>query len=640
MSRIETFHNTTFAKAALSILLALALVASGVVCSKAYAEEGSADEQGSTEAETTKSSTSAETSSKSDSSASGKEEVVYGTLSTDGKVKNIYVVNEFNLKQKGTVSDYGFYSSLTNLTSTEKISYDGEKVSVAAEKGEFFYEGVLESSDLPWDFTLEYRLDDKRVTAEELAGKSGALEISLTSMKNDAVDTTFYDNYLLQITFALDSERCADIKAADATIANSGKSKTVVYTVLPGSNADCHISTTVTDFEMSGVTIAGMPYSSSIEAPDTDEMLDDMSTLSDAISELNSGVGELASGTSTLSEGTGKLVDGSATFKEGLDTLKENAPSITQGSGKIKEALATLSDSLNSDDADSSIDLSGLMTLSEALTTTSNGLITLGDELVLLRDGYKAAYDALDSAIAGIPTDEVDWTTLYAGVSDPAATAELAKLQSYYVAGQTVRGTYYGGAQDAFIGVSTAFNSLTDETSQASIYGMAQALATMSSELKTALEAMDTSQLEKLAQGIKELSEQYGTFHDGLVKYTDGVSSAATGYATMHEGLVELKTGTQDLNGGVQELYQGTSELDEAMQSLPEEMQKQIDELMEDYLPSDFEVVSFVSSKNKAVDLVQFVILTDAIEVPEEEVEAVEEEAVPSILDQFFKLFS
>ena len=48
-----------------------------------------------------------------------KEEVVYVNLNTDGSVKEINVVNIFDLDKDGQIVDYGRYESLRNMTTTD-----------------------------------------------------------------------------------------------------------------------------------------------------------------------------------------------------------------------------------------------------------------------------------------------------------------------------------------------------------------------------------------------------------------------------------------------------------------------------------------------------------------------------------------
>ena len=100
-----------------------------------------------------------------------KEEVVYVNLNTDGSVKEINVVNIFDLDKDGQIVDYGRYESLRNMTTTDKIEYSGDKVTVDAKAGKLYYEGKLSQNVMPWDLSLHYYLDGKEYPAEEIAGE-------------------------------------------------------------------------------------------------------------------------------------------------------------------------------------------------------------------------------------------------------------------------------------------------------------------------------------------------------------------------------------------------------------------------------------------------------------------------------------
>lgn len=627
-----TKDGFTPAKTMISICLAFVLMFASVIGSFAFADEQDKEPEPTTT-----------TSDKSDSKediAEGKEEVVYATLSSAGNVDGIYVVNQFQLDSDQTITDYGAYSSVSNLTSTEEITQNGETVIVPAKKGDFYYEGILDSTDLPWDFSFTYKIDGKTIAPEELVGKSGKLEIELAIKQNKAIDSTFYDNYMLQITFALNGEKASNIEAEGATIANSGTNKTIVYTVMPGNDAAFSIAADVIDFEMGSTTIAGMPYSVSIEVPDTDGMLDEMDPLVSAISELNEGVGQLASGTLTFSNGADQLVGGSSTYQNGMNTLSTNAALITSGSAQIKSALNEIATGI---DNMGSLDFSKFSQLPAALNMLAGGLTRTADTLAAVNSSYATAYGTLDASMSALSQQSLSFTNLQTVVTDSGdsnAQAELDAVTAYYGQVQGVCNTYYASVQVPMQTTLGTLSALTDQTSQNSIYAMAASLTVMASEIQAALDDMDIDRLEQLFTGLKTLSANYDTFHEGLVAYNDGVASAAGGYSSLNSGIISLSSGARELSQGTQELYVGTTQLNEGMATLPEEMQKQIDEMMSEYTGADFDPISFVSPKNENVSLVQFVIMSEAIALAPDSVEEVSEgEKESSPWDQFLKLF-
>ena len=155
-----------------------------------------------------------------ESAPTEKQEVIYVLADNSGKAKDIEVVNIFD---GGDITDYGDYSTVKMLNTTDKIKQDGDKISISSSADKVYYQGKLKSVLIPWNISIHYFLDGKEYNASELAGKSGALEIHFSVSKNDGYSGDFYENYALQANFMLDSDKCANIVADGATIANVGK---------------------------------------------------------------------------------------------------------------------------------------------------------------------------------------------------------------------------------------------------------------------------------------------------------------------------------------------------------------------------------------------------------------------------------
>ena len=97
-----------------------------------------------------------------------KEEVVYATLYSDGAVQGVYVVNSFVLDEAGKIVDYGDYTALRNMTSSEELHFTDQKITIEADAGRLYYEGILDDTTLPWNFEIKYWLDGVALSAEEL----------------------------------------------------------------------------------------------------------------------------------------------------------------------------------------------------------------------------------------------------------------------------------------------------------------------------------------------------------------------------------------------------------------------------------------------------------------------------------------
>ena len=252
-------------------------------------------------------------------------------------------VNQFELTQAGSVTDHGSYTAVTNLTNTEPVTQQGGTVTFTSTKGNFYYQGDLVSTELPWIIGISYTLDGKPIAPDALAGQSGQMEIHITTRQNENVNAVFYENYMLQIALKLDSDKCSNISAPDATIAIAGKNTSVNFTVMPKKDADVTVSAAVTDFTMDGIQVSGIPLSLSVDLSETDDMISNFEKLADGIAKLNDGVGDLSDGTSKLNDGAGSLKDGSANIQDGLTQLSDNSGQLVAASAQIKDVLSQIS---------------------------------------------------------------------------------------------------------------------------------------------------------------------------------------------------------------------------------------------------------------------------------------------------------
>jgi X-X-X-Leu-X-X-Gly heptad repeat protein len=546
-----------------------------------------------------------------------KDEVIYASMKNDGGVRSIYAVNQFEVARAGSIVDYGEYNSVENLTDTQPIDMEGDRVSFSAEAGNFYYQGNMTATNLPWDFDVSYYLNEQKTAANDLAGKNGELEIKMRSAKNGKIDPTFYDNYMLQITVSLDTGKCSGIDAPDAAIADAGQNKAIVYTVLPGKDADYSLRANVNDFTMAGIEISAVPFSMGFAFSDTNVQFEDLQNLPGAVSELNEGAGALAGGAQGLKDGAYELTKGSASIQSGLNQLSGNSGQLLGASAQIRDALTAISDLLGSGSLDE-IDLSQLAQLPPALSQLSGGLNGVSGGLTELKNGFVPAYAALDSAIAAIPDGTVTPEQIGAmyGQVDPSLQGALGELSDTYAAAQTVKGTYAS--------VKAAFDAVggTIDTLNASIGGIAVTLSDMSAQLDGMLQGTEGPEdLGDLVLGLSQLASSYNDFHSGLTGYMNGVHKLASKYGAFHTGVASFESGVGQFADGIGKLHEGTSEFNDEAADIPDQIQTEIDKMKDEYLPADFDPVSFTSSKNTDTGYVQFVMKTEGIEKPDKDKE-------------------
>jgi X-X-X-Leu-X-X-Gly heptad repeat protein len=574
-----------------------------------------------------------------------KDEVIYALLDEDGAPYSGYVINHFQVDSAGTLTDLGAYNSATNLSTIAPLTLKNQEVSVAVEQGDFYYEGVLNTVTLPWLVDISYTLDGASVAPEQLAGASGQLEIRIKTRQNTALDPLFFKNYLLQVQLTLNAGTTRNLNAPDATIATAGTNQQVAFMVLPGKDGDLRLTAQVSDFEMPGIQISGLPFSMVFEVPNTSEMVDDMATLADAIAALDEGVGKLQSGVADMRTGATDLASGSADLNEGLSLLSENSTELTLASAQVDVALAEIVKRLEGGAVDPSqvaklVD--GLRTLAETLYNSDPAKPDLAEGLTQAQNNITDATLLMDSYIEALAP--VDQTAIDGLLGDQ----ELASLQG---SSQTtilgliatneqaayVRGAWYG--QSGNNGVKAGFTAIATGLGQTigSCQYLKGQLDLIATELEKGLSGL--AELPLLTSSLKKLSGNFSTFNKGVVAYTEGVDAIASNYKTFNSGLTQFARGVGELYGGVASLHGGTSELYANVEDLPETVQEQIDSFLADYQKSDFKPVSFTAPDNEHIERVQFVLITDPIKVPAPEKEHTEVPVEQSFWDRLKALF-
>ncbi len=273
-----------------------------------------------------------------------KDENVYVTLNQDGSVSGIYVVNEFSSENGGEISDYGVYSEVKNLTDQSEITVEDDRITATMAEDKFYYQGNMEEGELPWDIRIRYYLDEEEVDAGALGGASGDLKIVIETKQNPDGEETFFENYLLQATVVLNTEKCSDIQAEGATAGNVGVNRQLVYTILPGAETEIEITATVTDFSMDGITFQAVPMSLGIdeEILDNVDLSEQTEELADAVAQLDDGVGELKEGTKAAADGGVQLAEGITKLAEGTGTLYSGGTALSQGTPTLYEGAQAL----------------------------------------------------------------------------------------------------------------------------------------------------------------------------------------------------------------------------------------------------------------------------------------------------------
>lgn len=501
------------------------------------------------------------------SGSAEKQEVVYASLNNAGGMNSVYVVNVLKAAAGQTVQDFGTYDQVVNLTDTSTINQLSDSViltmpeSDTASDTEFSYQGSVPDAQIPWNISITYLLDGQEISAEDLAGKTGSLELRIETAQNQSVDPRYYENYLMQITCTLPMENATNVKTDQGSIALSGSDVTVSFMVMPDADGNVSLSADVTNFEMSGISFAAIPFSMALDFPDTDSLVSQFDALIDGTEQLHSGAQDLAAGVSSVDAATKQAATGAADLATGATQMTQGLQQYQQG---LRDSAAAAQGSVSEED------IADARQNYEAALGEYAAAFTVAYEQVVTENTQMTQQEALQAAaqqLAGSSQEQVM----------NAALQNLLTVVSTQIASQ--------GAAEALTGAADGLGSVDDASS-----------------------------------------------------LLGGSASLGIGAQELASGLDQLAGGTGELASGVGSLTEGTQALAQETQGIPDKVQAEIDALMATYDKSDFEPVSFTSSKNTNVTLVQFVMTTDSIKVAEPE-QPEEPEAEETLLDKFFALF-
>ena len=547
---------------------------------------------------------------------SAKEEVIYAIADASGKVTDIEAVNIF---AGGDILDYGDYSAVKLLNTNDTITRNGEQITFSSTASKVYYQGTMKNAALPWNISIRYFLDGKEYAPQDVAGKSGALEIRFSVTKNESCGGSFYDDYALQASFTLDTERCRNIVSSGATVANVGSDKQLTYTILPGKGIDTVITADVTDFEMDAAAINGVRLNLDVDVDDTelmdkvDELISAIGGLDDGAWELHDGTEELYDATKTLNSkvgdlhsGVGDLTAGAGDLYTGLTDITAQNQQLTDGAYTTYEGLCTAAAAA----LNAQLEASGMDAVTLTPSTYSAVLMGLLEKLDA-DEVYQEAYDTAlqqvtqqvnqqaDQLYLGYVKSQAD--SIYLAYVTTQADALYAQVAAQAVREQLIQSGYSEAQADAYLQttdgqalvaqtvsnmteeqksqiLNAAVAKLTDEQTEQILQG---AVASLTEEQKAEIReayiqqmmASDdvTSQINAAAATVsaaaKQVSElkgqldSYGVFYQGLVAYTDAVSSAAAGAKSLKLNMDTLYSNTGKLKLSVGELSDAVGEL-------------------------------------------------------------------------------
>ena len=500
-----------------------------------------------------------------------KEENVYASLEEDGTVSGVYVVNEYDLEKDTRITDYGDYTEVTNLTTEDKIEETADGYTVEGKKGKFYYQGNLETKELPWKIQISYYLNGEKKNPKELAGESGNLEIRISVKKNEKVKGDYFEDYLLQATVTLDSEKCKNIQAEGATLANVGADKQILYNIMAGQEKEISITSEVTDFEMDGISFQGVPMSFAIDTDSldmsalyeqTDELKEAVSQLDEGAGSLKEGTGELAKGSSQLLDATGSLAQGAVSLKTGTDGAASGSSSLVQGSQELETGIGAYLNGVSSAASGSKSLIQGADSLKEGVPVLEAGAGQLAEGTRTYTEGTESYIDGVQAYISGVDQ-------LKEGAGQLAGLKNLGEVSQ----GVTV--------------LKDSSQQLTDGAA-----ALSDGLEALLSQLRLLEDSQEGGQLQEMLGSLQEAAQAMDTVQ----------TKAGEMFSLYHEAAGELQEAGNILSQAESELQSQADRASDSINQAGASLQAQADSANVQISQANSQIEAAADSANVQID--------------------------------------
>lgn len=293
-----------------------------------------------------------------------KKETSYLILNADGSVQE-QITSDWLHSDDGfdSVTDESDLSDIQNLKSDVMPEQSGNTLKWTTDETDIYYQGK-NSAQAPVGVSIEYTLDGKAVTADELKGQSGHLvaTVKLTNNTGEEVTVngkkrTVYTPFFTVAAAVLPSENFKNITTEHGLVESDSKTQVACYLAMPGMKEavsdllpdsfdkldDLMLDTLTLEADVTDCTVptflfAAAPNLSDLDLDEaSDELGDTMNELTDAIDQLKDGSGALDDAVGTLVESLDTFASSYSQFDAGVDSALNGTQTLANGTENLLE---------------------------------------------------------------------------------------------------------------------------------------------------------------------------------------------------------------------------------------------------------------------------------------------------------------
>lgn len=550
----------------------------------------------------------------SSSATPAKDETVYVKVDDAGNQKDVTVSDQLkNISSLGTIDDVSDLKDIKNVKGDETYSENNGKLVWQGDKKDICYQGTT-TKKIPVGMKVTYELDGKKVSADDLEGKSGHLKIHY-EYQNTSADSGKYTPFLMATGLLMDGEKFSNVTVDNGKVISDGDRDIVIGMGLPqlkeqltsvSSKVDdldipdsFTVEADVTDYEkVEAVTVATNEVFNEVgtdKFDSLDELKDSMTELQDASNKLVDGSGQLKDGLDTLLSSSGTLVSGIDQLASGGNTLAGGTGSLVSGmqsaktgSSQLAGGVKALSDGVSGMQAqvsDGVKDLSNGVSSVQAGVETIHGIAEQADKGVdLAKDGAKGLCAGLETASESAGEIATAARNLCTVLGGNQQTVQVEQQQEVTV-----------DNSDIYNQIAALAEQMTDENDKAAVENVLNQISatktqTVDVQAEVEVENSYVTALNGIASGADALSKQlsangeigggaatlYGTLSStqgATVKAaTAGLSGALASDGSLQRGISLLQSGVGEmgtkLGAGTNELLSGIGTLQKGADSL------------------------------------------------------------------------
>ena len=482
----------------------------------------------------------------------------YGNL-TDGSVVKSYRTNGI-----ATLTDYGDYDEIINLTDGTVPARNGGMTTFRLDEkalpGTFYFEGKTTKpfQQLPWTISMSYTLNGVPTKAEDLAGQAGVVEIHLDIVPNERASEYARNNYTLEAMAIFNQDDILSLEAPGAQVQLIGNLRAVLFLGLPGE--ECHYTIRVgsEDFAFGGMTFLMVPATLSQleEIAKLSERKDDlednynklsgsMDSLLDAMTAMTGSLNASANGLEQLNKARGIFSDGKGVIYSGTDALREDLSNLADVlepvEGQIEALSKTISDSKSTlrSMTNTVSDLKGdLKDVESALRDLEDGtgdVRKVFSALGSLRKSLKALQEALGGTVkdtSGKLDETIDknqnvGSTTVNQVKEAHSTYVEKDRKTFYQDLLELKGTDTAEAAATVRKIMATRQELSNlKTTLAQVEATRQQLQERLEQTQQKDPELNSPEAKRLQAGIAECDENIAKIKAGIQQYEAGLEAS------------------------------------------------------------------------------------------------------------------